>query len=103
MDFVKESDLNSSIVNGFLKDIKLALDKTSSLGKKRKKLGNNWLEMNFSDWRECIGWGNEIIKMNGNGTRWEELNKIGEKITKAGWKVVQSGGDKQLVIQLKKI
>ncbi len=103
LDFVKEGDLNADVVNGFLKDIKLALDKTPSLGKKRKKLSNNWLEMSFSDWRECIGWGNEIVKMNDNGTRWEELNKIGEKILKSGWKVVQTGGDKQLVIQLKKI
>lgn len=103
LDFVKNEDLNSDVVNGFLSDIKKFLDTTPELGKKRKKLINNWLEMKFTNWRDCLGFGDEIIKMNNNGSRWEELNKIGERIRKSGWEVIQAGGDKQLVLKLKKI
>jgi hypothetical protein len=102
LEFVKEEELNLDVVNDFLKEIKLALDKTSLLGKKRKKLSSNWLEMKFRDWRDCLSWGNEILKMNNGNCRFSDLNEIGDRIVKAGWKVYIDGGDTQVIIRLKK-
>ncbi len=103
LDNIQESDLNSDLVDGFIKEIKNFLDTTTAYGKKRKKLGENWLEMTFKDWRHSMYLSDQIKQMNIGTCKYSELNEIGERIRKSGFKVVDVGGDCQSVIQLKKI
>ena len=102
LSHVDDSHLNSNLVEDFLKEIKKALGKTQTFGKKRAKVRSNWLEYRFTNWNDAISWGNEIVKMNNGQCRFQELNEIGERIIRAGWKVYDGGGDKQLIIRLKK-
>lgn len=103
MGNVKEEEINSDVIDGFLKEIKKYLDSTASYGKKRKKLSPNWLEMSFNNFSYASGFSSQILKINSGSSRYEELNEIGSRIRKAGFEIYDNGCDKQVVLRLRKI